>query len=226
MSKYILWDLDGTLVESEEVSFKTAMFKHASNKINLTFQLEPDEFTGHEARSVFSTLLQRNKIVDVEKYLGLYNDWYEEAIRFIISNVGMIKPRENACDIWRECFERGFKQVVVTSSRKDVVTVYLENMNLLPTCELMICRGDVSEPKPSPIPYLTAMNKLKISTKECIVVEDSVTGITSAKKANIYTIAWVKDKNNPKYSIADFVTDKLDEDILIQKLVDVETRNH
>jgi len=222
MSKYILWDLDGTLVESEDVAFKSEIYRHAGAKLNLAFHLEPEELAGHEGRTIFPLLLERNKITDAENHAALYNEWYEEVFGLIFSHADKIEPRENVCEIWRKCTEKGIKHAVVTSNRSDVAMAYLKKINLLPLCETLVCIDDVSEPKPSPMPYLTALKKLNISRKDCLAVEDSVPGITSAAKANIYTIAWVKDSSHPKFSIADFVTNEIDEELLIQKLGEAE----
>jgi beta-phosphoglucomutase-like phosphatase (HAD superfamily) len=43
--------------------------------------------------------------------------------------------------------------------------------------------GDVSEPKPSPEIYLTVTSRLALQPSQCLVVEDSLTGVLSAKRA-------------------------------------------
>ncbi|HET9055300.1 MAG TPA: HAD-IA family hydrolase [Chitinophagaceae bacterium] len=210
MVKNILWDLDGTIVESEDVAFKKRMFSYASEKINLNFLLSPEEFIGHEAKNIFTLLLKKNEVSVTEDYFSLYNNWYEDAVNFIISNIELVKPRDNIVEIWKECSNNGIKNSVVTSSRIDVANAYLSNIGLLDFCETLVCINDVKEPKPSPIPYQTALDRLQISEKYCIAIEDSTSGINSAVSANIYTIAWVKNSKESKYFNANLVTEKLD----------------
>jgi len=216
MDNCVLWDLDGTIVESEDVTFKNAMFSFASNKINLNFSLKPNDFIGHEAKNIYKLLLKKNKIIDIEKYNLLYDKWYEDAVDYIKNNIKSIKPRENVIEIWKDCFNKGIKQAVVTSSRSDIARAYLKNVGLHKYCELLICIDDVEEAKPSKIPYLKALDELKITNKQCVVVEDSMSGILSATNAGIYTIAWVKDIENQKYFKANFVTKKLDLKLILE----------
>lgn len=221
MSKYILWDLDGTLVESESAAFKFDVYCHACAKVNLTFDLELQDFVGHEGKTMFPLLYERGNLTGTEDYDTLYGRWYEEAMTYLLSNAGNIEARGNICEIWKKCSEKGIKHALVTNNREDIATAYLKKIGLLPACEILICAENVCLPKPSPIPYLTALQKLSISNKDCLAVEDSTTGITSATEADLYTIAWVRDKNNPKFSAADWVTDEIDETFLMQKLTEV-----
>lgn len=217
--KYILWDLDGTIVESEDSKFKYEMFKHASNLLSLDFDLKPDQYIGHEAQNVFRTLLVFNKITDEDYYWNLYTDWYECAINYIKLNVNMVKPHKNIISLWNSLSKLGILHAVVTSSRNDVACAYLKNIGLLDSCIHLTCINDVVSPKPSPIPYLTAMKKLSITGKDCIAIEDSVTGITSAKAAGLFTIGWVKDVNIFSNSTADILLEELSESEIINALL-------
>jgi len=214
MSKFIFWDLDGTVVESEEVEFKTEMFGYACNTLGLYFNLRPEEFTGHEAGSIFDLILDRNKVVNKEFYYSRYDDWYEQAIIFIKSNVSMVLSRENVVKLWKKANSENIKNVIVTSSREDVAKVYLENVGLSHLCFHYTCINHVSKPKPSPIPYLQTVKQLNLKASNCIVIEDSISGIHSAKSAGLYTIAWVKDKSINDYLVADRVLKHLDFSII------------
>lgn len=211
MDRYILWDLDGTIVESEDITFKTEMFKDASKKQGLVFEFEPHEFIGHEAKNIYKILLERNNISKEREvnYWSLYDNWYEDAVSFIKNNVSQIKPRENIIDLWHSISDAGIINAIVTSSREDVAHAYLKNIGLFEKCSLFTCINHVTLPKPNPEPYLMAMQKLNITIKNCIAIEDSFSGIKSAKDAGVYTIAWVKDIENPNYSNANLVTKSL-----------------
>jgi beta-phosphoglucomutase-like phosphatase (HAD superfamily) len=219
MNKFILWDLDGTIVESEDAVFKSKMFKSASLKYKLEFDLEPKEFIGREARQIYKDLLVKNNISGLreEGYWETYNDWYETAVSFIKENVKDIKPRKNIIEVWTQTSELGIKHAVVTSSREDVARTYLESIGLLNSCELLTCINHVSKPKPDPEPYKLTLQKLRISAADCIVIEDSRSGIKSASDAGLYTIAWVNDILDPQYSIASL---KL-KDLKTEQLIDI-----
>lgn len=52
----------------------------------------------------------------------------------------------------------------------------------------IISNEDVSESKPSPIPYLTLYSKFNIKPEECLILEDSEFGILSATQSGGFTL--------------------------------------
>ncbi len=92
MRKFILWDLDGTVVESKNMAFKRAMLESITRKINLEFSLSSDEFVGHEAKQIFLLLLERNRVKNRDDYLNQYENWYEEGVRYLKKNIYQVKP--------------------------------------------------------------------------------------------------------------------------------------
>jgi len=119
MRKFILWDLDGTVVESEDIEFKRTMFESVTRKINLEFSLSSDEFVGHEAKQIFLLLLERNQVKNIDDYLSQYENWYKEGLLYIKKNIYKINPRENVIELWSTCARSGIVQAIVTSSRSD-----------------------------------------------------------------------------------------------------------
>ena len=194
--KHILWDLDGTIVKSENKEFKRAMFRYASEKIGLNFTLPHEDYLGKEAQSVFTKILHINGIQDISEYQVQYNYWYEQAVSYILNNIDYVRERDNVVEIWKDLSDLGIRNSVVTSSREDIAIAYLKKIGLLGLCQSLVCVNHVSKPKPSPEPYLQCMKNLQTHSGNCIGVEDSVTGISSAVKAGLKTLAWVE---NPEY---------------------------
>jgi HAD superfamily hydrolase (TIGR01509 family) len=214
MNKYVLWDLDGTIVDSENVSFKREMFRYASELISLKFNLEPSEYIGHEGATIFKKIVALNN-KNLKEYLLKYEFWYESAIDFVKKNINEVKPRENIIQIWKELVSKQIYNIVVTSSREDLAKAYMCNIGLDIFCKSYTCLNHISNPKPNPEPYLYTLEKLNLDRNNCIVIEDSFSGITSAKAADLFTVAWVIDINDKKFSAADIVTDKLSSKLII-----------
>ena len=75
-------------------------------------------------------------------------------------------------------------------SGSDTTTVHWILNTLFPMgFETIITGEDVQEGKPSPEPYLKAIEKLNIQKDECIVIENAPLGVESAKRAGLYCIA-------------------------------------
>ena len=80
------------------------------------------------------------------------------------------------------------RRAIATSSRHDSVTRHLGPYDLLRRFDTIVARGDYSDPKPSPMPYLTAAKRLGIDPGQCLALEDSYHGVRSASSAGMLTI--------------------------------------
>ncbi len=77
---------------------------------------------------------------------------------------------------------------VVTSGNKTTALTRLGFAGLRsPT--VLISADDVSEGKPAPMPYLTAASQLGFDPTDCVVIEDTITGVASGKAAGMRAIA-------------------------------------
>ena len=67
----------------------------------------------------------------------------------------------------------------------------LEKTGQLPFMDFVISNEDVSSPKPSPEGYTIAIEKLNLTPKECMIVEDAPKGIEAAHQssANVYEVS-------------------------------------
>lgn len=77
---------------------------------------------------------------------------------------------------------------VVSGSDKAIVKELIERF-FPDTFSVIVTGNDVTEGKPSPEPYLKAVEMLKVEKEECIVIENAPMGVESAKRAGLYCIA-------------------------------------
>ena len=77
---------------------------------------------------------------------------------------------------------------VVSGSDKEVVNELIE-LFFPDTFSVVVTGNDVTEGKPSPEPYLKAVEMLNVRKDECIVIENAPLGVESAKRAGLYCIA-------------------------------------
>jgi beta-phosphoglucomutase len=92
------------------------------------------------------------------------------------------------------------KAVVSGASENEVKSLLLKS-DLLSSFELVISGEDLEEGKPSPEPFVTALEKLGLKTNEALVVENSPLGVNSAVKAGIQFIITL---NNTPLQLDDF----------------------
>jgi HAD superfamily hydrolase (TIGR01509 family) len=83
------------------------------------------------------------------------------------------------------------KCIVSNGDRKTVLHfLELTHLNKFFSSDMIFTREQVEKPKPSPDLYLFAAEKMKTFPKDCLVVEDSVIGITAAKRAGMTVIGF------------------------------------
>ena len=98
-----------------------------------------------------------------------------------------------------ECRIRGIPQICVSNSQKDSLLLRMEKLKILDFFQDVIGVDDVKAPKPSPLPYELACQKLGIPPQNVLAIEDSPTGIKSALAAGLRTVAYPLNPNTSHY---------------------------
>jgi HAD superfamily hydrolase (TIGR01509 family) len=176
----ILWDNDGVLVDTEGLYFEATRAVLESVGAPLSTELFK-KLSLEEGRSVFD--LARDRGLDeeeVEQLRNTRNERYSELLRK--------GPRlfRNAPEVLSRL--RHIRMGIVTSSRKEHFDLIHASTGLLEFIDFVLTRQDYERAKPHPDPYLAALERYGLRDDECIVVEDSVRGLRSAREAGIRCI--------------------------------------
>ena len=179
--KAILFDFDGVLANTMEDNF-IAWKKAFKDK---GVEIERDDYfplEGLQLKHVAETI--GNKYCIDKKY-------YEDVVRFknkyYLDN-HTFSFYEGVTELVDLLVKNNMKLAIVTASNKERLEKTVPE-NFLNKFEVIISGEDYVNGKPNPEPYLTAMKKLKISSEECIVVENAPLGVESAKSAGAYCVA-------------------------------------
>lgn len=176
----ILWDMDGTLVDSEplhESALRAAMRKAGIKP--------PDELhskvLGMSADAVFAWLREDHGLsLDFSEWISLKYEHY-------LANVAEVRAIPEALELWKTAEHRGLRQAVVSNSDRLIVDANLRQTNLARAEFKSVSRNDVRCGKPDPEPYLRAAWLLDVQPANCIVVEDSPTGAKAGAAAGMQT---------------------------------------
>ncbi|XP_065633516.1 haloacid dehalogenase-like hydrolase domain-containing protein At4g39970, partial [Quercus suber] len=106
-------------------------------------------------------------------------DWKTERYKEIIKS-GALEPRPGVLRLMDEAKAAGKKLAVCSAATKSSVILCLENLigiERFQSLDCFLAGDDVKEKKPDPSIYLTASNRLGVSPRDCLVVEDSVIGL-------------------------------------------------
>jgi phosphoglycolate phosphatase len=179
MEKIILFDLDGTLIDSTEAILEsfTVAFKTFQEEVPADDLIKAE--IGHPLDAMFVTLgVAEEKIWD---YVHVYKMHY----RKISCAKTVLLPEA------REAVELASKHAtlgVVTTKTAKYSIELLEHMGLMNYFEVLIGREDVEHPKPHPEPIQKALLKLPTVTNDIWMIGDTCMDMLSAKSANIASI--------------------------------------
>lgn len=181
MFKAILFDLDGTLIDSEPWHKKAELEILRSLGLDIVHEdiamyvgnTMPVMLAGLNER--FSCCMTLEDFVEAQKpVLGKY---VEEHIELFPD----VPP----------CLDRlnGHATAVVTSSLEWYVLAVRKKLGTISHLfETLVCQKDVQLGKPHPEPYLLASERLGVAPGDCLVIEDSVNGVRSGKAAGCYVV--------------------------------------
>lgn len=179
----VLWDVDGTLIDSEPLH--EAALVQALHDLGLT---PPADLHGHivgrDARHVHNWCCEN---------LGLTLDlgaWLHRKYRTYLASVASLEPRPGAVELFHQLRAEGYAQAIVSNSDRIIVNANLDAVGLNEPGLVTVSRNDVRTGKPGPEPYTRAAWLLQIDPGSCQVVEDSVTGAKAGLAAGMRTLFW------------------------------------
>jgi beta-phosphoglucomutase len=179
----VLWDLDGTLVDSEEYHWQS--WQHAMS-------LEGRPLTFDQFRATFG---QRNETI-LRGWLGAdadserierIADAKEVEYRRLAAEHGL-EPLPGATAWLARLRQHGWKQAIASSAPRLNVDVMREALHLGQYFDAIVSSEDVTNGKPAPDVFLAAAGRLGVPPPRCIVVEDAAAGIEAARRAGMASV--------------------------------------
>lgn len=108
---------------------------------------------------------------------------------------------------------KNIKVALASSSAFKIINAALEKLNIADAFEIIYSAECEPLGKPHPGVYLTTAEKLGVSPKSCLALEDSLNGVLAAKSAQMKCIAIpeLSEYHNPKFAIADMILQSLEQ---------------
>lgn len=190
MLKGVIFDMDGTITLTENLHYRA--FAEIFERYGIEYALDDHlaRFAGAGSKVIFTTIFaeQGKKMneADIERCIGekrgLYTKFVQESDIETVPGVREFVKRIHAA---------GLKKIIATgNSNLDIVRSILKRVGLDAYFPEMVSITEVAHGKPFPDVFLEAARRIKCHPGECVVLEDAVNGVESAKSAHIRCIAF------------------------------------
>lgn len=187
MIKLVIFDVDGTLVDSESVYVKAALKNLEVNHYNIPM-------------SAIMGIIGQNRVAGRKLIESTQDDSFNydkyikdfEKIRNQILENEPYKLKKGALNILNYCKKHNIKTAIATSTARDKQTKVLTKLGIIDYFDYMVFGDEIKNSKPAPDIYLKVFEHYNYDKDEMIIYEDSKNGILSAHNAGI-RVVYIKD---------------------------------
>jgi HAD superfamily hydrolase (TIGR01509 family) len=175
----VLFDMDGTLVETEQ-HWGTALFEMAAQLDGRMSAAARERTVGSSMRTAMQVLYADLGVHRSEEQLVADARWVELRAQELMAEGFTWRP--GARELLVEVRAAGPATALVTTTGRDVATVVLDRITADlggDPFDLTVCGDEVPARKPDPAPYRQAMAALGVPAAGSVVIEDSVAGVTA-----------------------------------------------
>jgi len=181
--KAVLFDMDGVIIDSEPIHFAAFQSTLEHNGQSLTQADYLKHFAGRTDEDGFKEYFNSiNETVDMPVILDRKTKAYLELAK------DQLVAYQGVVDLIKKLAAE-MSLALVTGSSKAEVNIVLNTLGISDCFSAMVCAEDVKNGKPDPEGYLKAQKMLKVHSPDCVVVEDSPSGISAAINAGFDCIA-------------------------------------
>jgi beta-phosphoglucomutase len=205
MIRLMIFDLDGTLLQTERlkaVSYARAAVLLSPETVTEDAVIEAyTQVLGRPRREVATALLRRFNLEEPARHrmeeFGVRTPWQAYVqlrltiYEHMIANPEVIRasqwPHSVALLEWARA--GGCQTALATMSRCDTVQRILEVLDWTDKFDFVAAHDDIERGKPAPEIYELVSQELEVPPSECLVIEDSVSGVKAALAAGMRVIA-------------------------------------
>ena len=185
LNRAFIFDLDGVITETSEYHFMA--WKTVCKKIGYDLtRKKNEELKGVNRSKCLDMIMEWAKIrlseKEIESLLEAKNKIYKDYIKDLNEN----DVCEGVLNFINDAIKNNIKIALYSASRN--AKRILCQLKIIDLFTVIIDGNNVSNAKPDPEGFKIAADLTKTNTKDCVVFEDSISGIEGANKLNMYTV--------------------------------------
>jgi HAD superfamily hydrolase (TIGR01509 family) len=191
--KFIIFDLDGVLVEAKEIHYE-ALNEALGEKYSITWDEHLSRYDGLKTSQKLE-MLTKDKGLPVE----LYDDVWMNKQKLTIDKLKNLPQSEQLIECMSSLTNDGYKIAVCSNSIRKTVLTVLSKLGIIEYVDLIISNEDVKNSKPHPEMYWKAISKMSFLPEQTLIVEDSPYGLLAASRSKSHVLR-VKSPTEVSYS--------------------------
>ncbi|MGN4073359.1 HAD family hydrolase [Burkholderia gladioli] len=189
MLDHLICDCDGVLVDSEVIADRVLLQVLGAAFPSIDFAADAAAAFGQRTSLFLASLEARHGITLPENFVATVDHAVEAELARALAPITGVREA---------LLQVPLPAAVVSNARGERVRNSLKRAALSEVFgERVYCAEQVARPKPYPDVYLHAARSLGVEPSRCLVVEDSVSGLTAARAAGMKTIAFVGASHIP-----------------------------
>jgi len=186
MIEAIIFDMDGTLVDTEPFNTEIERRQFSLNNLKISDE-EHQKYLGVASDAMWREItFNHQTALSVDE---LIDQNHTESLRYF-SELEQIPVMPHLVDLLEKLQGKNFEMAVASSSTPEIIDLILTKTDLKKYFRVIVSAQEAGKSKPEPDVFLLAAKKLGIDPANCLVVEDSPNGIKSAKAAGMICVAY------------------------------------
>ena len=182
-ARAVLWDLDGTIVDSEEAHFLAWREAFAREGAELTRERFRELFGRKNEVTVRAMLGAHISDAEVERVAFGKEEGYRASVR-----AGGARLLPGVERMLEGLHLEGWLQAIVSSAPRANVETIVEALGIADYFGAVVGGEDVAAGKPDPACMLLAAERLGVDPRRCVVVEDAPAGLEAARRAGMSAV--------------------------------------